>query len=98
LGTYIKRSPTRCRTYSGICVSAAFGGKRHKTNVRAGRPGILQRRALVPTAGAARGLPQNVARRVVAPADDGDRARKRSVVLAPLAIQPKPRRRAVQVA
>ena len=33
-----------------------------------------------------------------APADDGDRAGQRRVVLATLAAQPEPRRRAVQVA
>ena len=45
-----------------------------------------------------RALPQHVARYVAPPSDDGDRTRQRRVVLAKLAVQPEPRRRAVQVA
>jgi hypothetical protein len=59
---------------------------------------MLVGRALVAAGCAPRLLPQHIARRVAAPADHGDRARQWRVMLALLAVQPKPRRRAVQVA
>jgi hypothetical protein len=59
---------------------------------------VLDGRALVAAARAPRALPQHVTRCAGAPPDDGDRARQRRVVLALLAIQPKPGRSSVQVA
>ena len=55
-------------------------------------------RGLVAAGRAPRPLPPAHRSARPAPADHGDRARQRSVMLAPLAVQPKPRRRAVQVA
>jgi hypothetical protein len=46
----------------------------------------LQSRSLVSAHGAAGALPKHVARRVAAPAVDGDGARQWRVVLAPLAV------------
>ncbi len=74
-----------------------LGWERQEAYVGAAPSGVLDGRALVVAAGAACALPQDIARRVAAPADDGDRARQRRVVLAPLAVEPQPRRRAVQV-
>jgi hypothetical protein len=59
---------------------------------------MLNGRALVTAAGAPRPLPQHVARRGGGPADEGDRACQRRVMLAALAVKTQPRRRAVQVA
>jgi hypothetical protein len=59
---------------------------------------MLNGRSFVAARAAARALPQLVARCLGAPADHRHGARQRCVVLAPLAIQPEPRRRPAQVA
>jgi len=53
---------------------------------------MLDRRTLLAARAAPGALPQPVARCVCAPADDGDGARQRRVVLAPFAPEPHPRR------
>jgi hypothetical protein len=73
-------------------------GEWYEADVSAGPPGVLDGRALVAANCAARALSQDVARRLAAPADDGDRARQRCVTAAAIAVKPQPRRRAVQVA
>ena len=71
--------------------------ERQKADIGAAPARMLNGCALVAAGCAPRPLPQHIARRVAAPADDGDRARQRCVMLAVLAVQPQPRRGAVQV-
>jgi hypothetical protein len=69
--------------------------KRQEADVITAPTGVLDRRTLLAARAAAGALPEPVARHVCAPADDGDGASQRRVVLAPFAPEPYPRRGAL---
>jgi hypothetical protein len=72
--------------------------KRHEADMFAAPARMLDGRALVAAGSTAGTLPQLVTRYVGAPANYRDSASERRVVLALLAIEPYPSRRALQVA
>ena len=72
--------------------------KRQESDVGAAPTGVLHSRALVAACGTAGAFPKHIARGVGAPADNSHGTRQRRVMLTALAVQPEPRRRAVQVA
>jgi hypothetical protein len=72
--------------------------ERQEADVIATPSGVLDRRALVAASRATRTTSKLVARSVRAPADHGNSARQRCMVLALFAPHPYPRRRTLQVA
>jgi hypothetical protein len=92
-----KPEDTAARLLSDVGRRACIG-EWEEVNVGAAPPCVLDRGALVAAGGAPSALAQHVARRCGAPADDGDRARQRRVVRAPLAVKPGLGRGAVEVA
>jgi hypothetical protein len=72
-----------------------LGRERQEAHVITTPAGVLDRRAPSAARAAAGALSEPVARHICAPADDGDGASQRRVVLAPFAPEPDPRRGAL---